>query len=49
MPIHVAEFPYPVAGRGRYYGFTGMQRVYEPMRDDELEYWCETVKKGRAQ
>jgi hypothetical protein len=43
VPIHVAEFPYPVAERGRY-GFTGMQRVYEPMRDDELEYWCETVK-----
>ena len=44
VPIHVAEFPYPVAVRGRY-GFTGMQRVYEPVRDGELEYWCETVKK----
>jgi hypothetical protein len=39
----VAEFPYPVAVHIRY-GFTGMQRVYEPVRDGELEYWCETVK-----
>jgi hypothetical protein len=43
IPIHVAEFPYPVAVHSRY-GFTGMQRVYEPVRDGELEYWCETVK-----
>ena len=31
---------WPVRNRGRY-GFTGLQRVYEPMRDGELEYWCE--------
>ncbi len=43
VPIHIAEFPYPAAVRSRY-GFTGMQRVYEPVRDGELDYWCETVR-----
>lgn len=40
-PIHQASFPYPptpVVGR---YGFTGLQAVYEPLRDGELQYWCE--------
>jgi hypothetical protein len=23
------------------YGFTGRQWVYEPVRDGELQYWCE--------
>ena len=23
------------------HGFTGLQRVYEPRRDGELQYWCE--------
>ena len=26
--------------------FTGLQHVYEPMRDGELAYWCEQVKEG---
>ena len=47
VPIHVAEFPYPVTVRSRY-GFTGIQRVYEPVRDGELQYWCETVRKKGA-
>jgi hypothetical protein len=47
VPIHVAEFPLPLAAGGRF-GFTGMQRVYEPVRDGELEYWCQMVKKGAA-
>ena len=34
--IHQASYPYPVSQ-----GFTGKQRVYEPVRDSELEYWCE--------
>ncbi len=25
-----------------HYGFTGRQRVYEPARDSELQYWCES-------
>ncbi len=45
VPIHVAEFPLPLARGGRF-GFTGMQRVYEPVREGELEYWCELGKKG---
>jgi hypothetical protein len=47
VPIHVAEFPYPVAVRSRY-GFAGIQRVYEPVRNGELQNWCETVRKKGA-
>ncbi|MCX9154986.1 hypothetical protein OPU71_02475 [Niveibacterium sp. 24ML] len=47
VPIHVAEFPYPPVA-GRRHGFTGIQRVYEPVRDGELEYWCEMRKRGAA-
>lgn len=39
VPIHVAEFAAPVRSHGAH-GFTGLQRVYEPVRDGELEYWC---------
>lgn len=45
VPIHVAEYPLPLAKGGRF-GFTGMQRVYEPVRDGELEYWCELGTSG---
>ncbi|MFT3736041.1 MAG: hypothetical protein QM776_13615 [Rhodocyclaceae bacterium] len=38
--VHQASHPWPVVNRGQY-GFTGLQRVYETMRDGELEYWCE--------
>ena len=40
--LHQASYPLPEAmeSRGRP-GFTGMQRVYEPIRDSELRYWCE--------
>ena len=38
--IHQNSHDWPVRNRSRY-GFTGLQRVYEPMRDGELEYWCE--------
>jgi len=43
--LHQASFPYPSAthSRGRY-GFTGQQRVYEPVRDSELVYWCEIAQ-----
>ena len=34
--IHQASYPYPVAK-----AFTGTQRIYEPVRDSELEYHCE--------
>lgn len=39
-PIHQASFPYPPHDHGDGYGFTGMQFVYEPVRDGELQYWC---------
>ncbi len=40
--IHQASYPLAEAleAHGRP-GFTGMQRVYEPIRDSELRYWCE--------
>jgi hypothetical protein len=38
--IHQAAHPYPLpaAAMG---GFTGLNFVYEPVRDGELQYWCE--------
>ena len=38
--IHQAVHPYPppAAAGG---GFTGLNFVYEPVRDGELQYWCE--------
>lgn len=42
VPIHQATYPYPPRPqRGTGYGFTGIQNVYEPLRDGELHYWCE--------
>jgi hypothetical protein len=43
--IHQASYAYPpldgsVASQ-RAGGFTGWQFVYEPVRDGELQYWCE--------
>ncbi|MDE2440470.1 MAG: hypothetical protein KGP14_05560 [Betaproteobacteria bacterium] len=40
IPLQHASYPYPVRNHGRY-GFTGLQRVYEPKRESELQYWCE--------
>ena len=41
--LHQADYLYPPPKNGRY-GFTGLQRVYEPIRDGELYYWCEWKK-----
>lgn len=38
--IHQATYPYPPPAPGRH-GFTGYQAVYEPLREGELQYWCE--------
>lgn len=47
--IHQATFPYPpVARAGARYGFSGLQAVYEPMRDGELQYWCELAPAKRV-
>lgn len=40
VPLHQATFPYPPPAGGRF-GFTGQHFVYEPVRDGELQYWCE--------
>lgn len=40
--IHQATYPYPPAmGTKGAYGFSGLHFVYEPVRDGELQYWCE--------
>jgi hypothetical protein len=38
--IHQASHAYPPA-RPTAHGFTGLNFVYEPVRDGELQYWCE--------
>ena len=46
--IHQATFPYPPAARrGARYGFTGVHAVHEPVRDGELQYWCELLPAER--
>lgn len=41
-PIHQATHPYPPpAADPSPYGFTGLNHIYEPLRDGELQYWCE--------
>ena len=41
-PILVQQASYPAFSPTRSeHGFTGLQRVYEPRRDGELQYWCE--------
>ncbi len=43
--IHQATYPYPPASRrAAPYGFSGLHFVHEPMRDGELQYWCEFGK-----
>jgi hypothetical protein len=40
--IHQASFPYPPPNHASSpYGFSGLHFVYEPVRDSELQYWCE--------
>jgi len=40
--IHQATFPYPPTSRPTApYGFTGLHSVHEPVRDGELQYWCQ--------
>ncbi|MDA0191724.1 MAG: hypothetical protein OSW77_15820 [Proteobacteria bacterium] len=47
--IHQATFPYPPAPGGRApYGFSGLHHVYEPLRDGELQYWCEMAAEAKA-
>jgi hypothetical protein len=41
--IHQARYSAPLRRAGRRDGFTGHQTVYEPVRDGELQYWCEWI------
>lgn len=41
--IQQATYAYPPTTQ-RSHGFTGQQRVYEPRRGGELDYWCELRK-----
>lgn len=43
--LHQASYAWP-AGNAAVYGFSGLNSVYEPVRDGELQYWCEM--KGEA-
>lgn len=49
--IHQASFAWPpLAADGAAHGFSGLHRVYEPVRDGEFEYWCRLADgAGRAQ
>ncbi|HEX6733175.1 MAG TPA: hypothetical protein VF096_00065 [Azonexus sp.] len=38
--IHQGSYAYPVRNAA-VDGFSGRQFVYEPLRDSELQYWCE--------
>ncbi len=42
VPIHQVDYSYPPNTPAKtQFGFTGLHRVYEKIRDGELEYWCE--------
>ena len=38
--IHQASYIYPLVNAA-VNGFSGLNYVYEPVRDGELQYWCE--------
>jgi len=47
--IHQATFPYPpVSRRAAPYGFSGLHSVHEPVRDGELQYWCQLTPAERS-
>ena len=45
--IHQATFPANVQNAA-VNGFSGLNFVYEPLRDSELEYWCE-MQRGTSE
>ena len=47
--IHQSTYPYPPRpSKNSPYGFSGLHHVYEPVRDGELQYWCEWRAGGGA-
>lgn len=48
--IHLANFPYPPNNSAATpYGFSGLHSVYEPVRDSELQYWCDMQAESVAE
>lgn len=47
VPIHQATHDAPRPTGRHSQGFTGLQHVYEPVRDGELAYWCEVERLRR--
>ena len=43
VPIHQAKHRPPFVAGGARCGFTGLNLVYEPTKDSELQYWCERL------
>lgn len=47
--LHQLVHPLPLAGGvAPRYGFTGLNFVYEPLRDGELQYWCALAAPAEA-
>jgi len=47
--IQQLTHPYPPPAPARSsYGFTGLNSVHEPMRDGELQYWCELAPEEKG-
>lgn len=44
--LHHASYPYPLSALPQG-DFTGLQRVYEPLRDSELQYRCR-IEEGKS-
>lgn len=40
LPLYQSSHAWPVSNAARH-GFSGLNFVYEPLRDGELEFWCE--------
>jgi len=46
--IHQATYPYPLSAERAKHGFTGLHYVYEPVRDGEMQYWCEWIRRDAS-
>ena len=47
--IHQVDYSYPpTTPMNSQFGFTGLHRVYEKIRDGELEYWCAAADKRKT-
>ncbi|MBI2307645.1 MAG: hypothetical protein HYU78_10120 [Rhodocyclales bacterium] len=47
--LHQGVYPWPASeAAGQRYGFSGLQRVYEPLYGSEFEYWCTVRDTGEG-